>query len=265
MVKFSIITVTFNCRSSIERTLQSVLSQQGVELEYILIDAASTDGTVDLIKQYAAEDCRVRWISEPDQGISDAFNKGIKLAAGTVVGILNSDDTYTAGALAKVARLFIQNPDCAVAHGDMLRLNAAGAPLFRLTPEADIGRAVWQRMPIYHPTTFVAREIYHEVGLFDVGLKTSMDYDLILRISRGAYRFCYLPEILAEMPYGGVSERRLLRRLQEGFIIRTRYGFPRYKACCLFAWGLLKGSVKAVLTHTGLSRILTLLPNVSRY
>ena len=265
MIRFSIITATFNSRASVERTLRSVLSQQGVELEYLLIDGASTDGTVDLIKKFAAEDGRVRWLSEPDRGISDAFNKGIKLATGNIVGILNADDTYTEGALEKVARVFAQNPDCAIVHGDMLRLNAAGAPLFRLTPEADIGRAVWQRMPIYHPTTFVARTLYDEVGLFDAGLKTAMDYDLIMRMVRGACRFCHIPEILAEMPYGGVSERRLLLRLQECFAIRVRYGYPAYKACGLFTWGLLKGSVKAVLTHIGLSRLLTLLPNVSRY
>lgn len=142
----------------------------------------------------------------------------------------------------------------------MLRLNAAGSPLFRLTPEVDIGRALWQRIPIYHPMTFVAREIYDEVGLFDDGLKTTKDYDLDMRIARCVFQFCHLSGTLAEMPYGGVSEQRLLLRLRECFVVRVRYGYPGYKDCCLFAWGLLKGSVWAVLTHIGLSRTLTLLP-----
>ena len=91
---FSIITITFNSREFLEETIQSVLSQEEADFEYIIVDGGSTDGTLEIIRRYANMDERIRWISEPDVGISDAFNKGIARAQGEIIGILNSDDTY---------------------------------------------------------------------------------------------------------------------------------------------------------------------------
>jgi len=261
---FSIITATFNSRDVLEKTIQSVLSQKEVDLEYLLVDGGSTDGTVDLIKETAGRDSRVRWISEPDRGISDAFNKGLAMATGEIIGILNADDTYENGALERVACHYTVQPSCDIFHGEMLRLDTSGRPLFRLKPDSDLAAAVWLRMPIYHPTTFVKRSAYNLVGGFDVVLKAAMDYDLILRMHKAERAFCYIHELLARMPYGGVSEHRMLLRLKECWRIRVRHGYPSHKAFILFVWGLLKGSVKFLLVHLGLSRLLTLLPNVSR-
>lgn len=264
MTTFSIITATFNSRIALEKTMQSVLSQGGVDLEYLLVDGGSTDGTVNLIKEAAGKDSRIRWVSEPDQGISDAFNKGLAMASGEIIGILNADDTYVDGTLEKVANCYAKQPSCDVFHGEMLRLDASGHPLFRLRPDPDIEAAVWLRMPIYHPTTFVTRRAYNQVGGFDVGLKTAMDYDLILRLFKAGRSFCLIPELLARMPYGGVSEQRMLLRLKECYMIRTRHGYATAKALFLFVWGLFKGTVKFLLVHSGLSRLLTLLPKISR-
>ena len=137
---FSIITPTMNSAASLEETIRSVLDQSGVALEYLLIDGGSTDATLEIIKHHAAADNRVRWISEPDQGIADAFNKGIALAQGEVIGIINSDDLYEDGALSAVMDQFQADPDCDLVHGDMLRLEG-NQPLFRMVPGLEIGRA----------------------------------------------------------------------------------------------------------------------------
>ncbi len=110
-MNFSIITVTFNSKRYLEETIRSVLTQAFVDLEYILVDGGSTDGTLDIIRDHAAKDRRIRWISEPDEGIADAFNKGIALASGEIVGIINSDDTYAPGALRAVADACAAHPD----------------------------------------------------------------------------------------------------------------------------------------------------------
>ena len=260
---FSIITATFNSRPVLEKTMRSVLTQEGVQLEYLLVDGGSTDGTVELIRAVATSDPRVRWVSEPDRGISDAFNKGLAMASGEVIGILNADDVYLAGALAHVAAAVAKYPEGDVFHGHLLRLDQDGRPLFRLRPASDPAAAIRARMPIYHPATFVTRRAYERVDGFDCTLETAMDYDLVLRLFRAGFTFHEIPELLAAMPYGGVSERRLLLRLGECLQIQLRHGIPWPGALACYIWGLLKGSVKVLLVQLGLARVLTVLPHIS--
>lgn len=255
---FSIITPTMNSAAHLEATITSVLTQQGVEFEYLLIDGGSTDETLAIIKRYAAVDDRIRWISEPDRGISDAFNKGIQLAKGGVIGIINSDDLYEQGALALVSEQFTQHPHCDLVHGDMLRVEGE-RPLFRMVP-GPVGSLIWREMPINHPATFVKAACYRKWGGFDTGLSLTMDYELVLRFYRAGCCFCYLPRLLARMRYGGASDNRF--RAVRGELLRVTIasGYPRWKAVWWYIYYLLAGTLKLLLRRTGLHAVMRLHP-----
>ncbi len=257
-MNFSIITVTFNSKRYLEETIRSVLTQAFVDLEYILVDGGSTDGTLDIIRDHAAKDRRIRWISEPDEGIADAFNKGIALASGEIVGIINSDDTYAPGALRAVADACAAHPDCDVFHGDMLRFQG-DRPLFLLKP-ADVERHIWHEMPLNHPATFVTLRAYRKVGGFDKAFRVAMDYDLLLRLYRAGCRFCYIDRVLANMRYGGESDAGFRAGLREVFTAAVREGYPRQKA---FFWLFAKtalGYTKNLLRKLGLYSLMRLHP-----
>lgn len=257
-MKFSIITVTLNCEHVVEKSIQSVLLQGYADLEYILVDGGSTDGTCDIIRKYANLYPHVRWISERDTGISDAFNKGISMANGDVIGILNADDRYTPKALQVVAAAVAAHPESDVFHGNMLRYQG-DTPLFLLMP-SDVERNIWHEMPLNHPATFVRRSAYQSAGLFDVTLKIVMDYDLMLRLYKTGSRFCYIDEVLAEMNYGGVSDTQVLAGLQEVYDVSVRHGYPRWKACYWMQRNRLLRMVKNLIRKLGLHSLLHLHP-----
>lgn len=260
---FSIITVTFNGREYLEEAMDSVLSQDFAEFEYIIVDGGSTDGTLEIILRHAAADPRIRWISEPDNGISDAFNKGILMAQGEIVGILNSDDTYAAGALGAVAAAFAADPACDVVHGDMLRFQDT-TPLFRLQP-APVDDRVWHDMPVNHPATFVRRAVYERVGLFDTRLKVAMDYELVLRLYRAGCRFCHLERVLANMRYGGASDERFLAARREVFAVTVAAGYPRWRAA---GWFVVKAGMnitKNLLRKLGLHGLMMMHPKFRKH
>ena len=195
--KISIITPSLNQGNSIERTIKSVIEQDYPNLEYIVIDGGSTDETVDILKKY---DRKLQWISEKDEGQSDAINKGIKLATGDIIAYLNSDDMYEKNTLRKVADLFIAHPSIMWLTG-----------ICRIVDEYDreIRRAVtgYKNFFLSHysynillvtnfisqPATFFRREVIEEIGLFDVKHHLVMDYDYWLRIGRR-----YIPGIINE-------------------------------------------------------------------
>ena len=257
-MKFSIITITFNSREYLEEAVESVLSQDFGDLEYIIVDGGSTDGTLEIIRRHAGADPRIRWISEPDNGIADAFNKGLRMAKGEIVGILNSDDRYLPGALARVAGAHAAHGECDIFHGDMLRLDGERV-LFRLVP-ADVEKAVWHEMPLNHPATFVTRRAYGRVGGFDASIRIAMDYDLVLRLYRSGCRFHHIPVPLAAMRYGGASDSRHLDGLREVRAIAIREGYPLWRAWFWFCYKVGISSVKNLLRQLGLFGVLRLHP-----
>lgn len=259
----SVITVTFNSRRYLEETITGVLCQEYGDLEYILVDGGSTDGTLDIIRSHAATDSRVRWVSEPDGGISDAFNKGIRMARGEIVGIINSDDTYTPGALRLVAEAFAMHPDSDVVHGDMIRFQGE-TPLFRLTPAPVDGR-IWYDMPLNHPATFVRRQAYDRAGLYDTGLKVAMDYDMVLRLYRAGCRFHRINGVLARMRYGGASDERFLAARREVYAVTVAAGYPRWKAGLRFLQKTLLNMTKNLLRRLGLHALIRLHPKFRKY
>lgn len=260
---FSVITVCFNSSTYLAEAMESVLSQDCGDLEYIIIDGGSTDGTLDIIRAHAERDLRIHWISESDDGISDAFNKGICMASGDIIGILNSDDRYAPSALRLVADSAAMHPECDVFHGDMVRYQG-DTPLFMLKP-SDLTANIWHEMPINHPATFVSKRAYATVGPFDTGLKIAMDYDMTLRIFIAGLKFQYINAVLAHMRYGGASDERFVNARREVLAITLREGYPRLKAYAWFACKIVMNSIKVVLRRLGLHSVMRLHPKFKAY
>ena len=216
--KISIITVSFNSQSTIKHTIQSVASQDYQNKEYILIDGASTDWTLDIIS--FLKDKINYFVSEKDNGIYDAMNKGIKVATGEIIGILNSDDFYYNNeVLSKVANIF-EETDCDCLYGDLVYVDKGDARnIVRYWKSGEFSkkklRMGWM---LPHPTFFVKKEIYEKYGLYNIKLKTAADYEMILRLlHNGSIKVEYLPEILIKMRIGGESNSSFINRLKGNY------------------------------------------------
>ncbi|MDO1449810.1 glycosyltransferase family 2 protein [Rhodocytophaga aerolata] len=214
-MKISIITVAYNSALTIDATIRSVLSQTYNDIEYILIDGNSSDGTQDIIASYGHPS--IRWISEPDKGIYDAMNKGIAMATGDVIGILNSDDFYRdSQVLSHVAKAFLKTNADSV-YGDLAYVEARDtSKILRYWKSGQYkeGSFLHGWMPP-HPTFFVRREVYNKYNGFDTRLKSAADYELMLRlIHKHKISVAYLPEVLVFMRAGGKSNQSLSNRLK---------------------------------------------------
>jgi glycosyltransferase len=206
MLKVSIITIVFNNRATIEGCVRNVLSQSYKEIEYIVIDGGSNDGTIDILQAYREKISQ--WISEPDQGIYDAMNKGIRMATGQVIGFLHSSDIYAhPRVIEEVARVF-ENSNVSSVYGDL-----------QYVDKEDLNRVIrnWKSSPYRlgkfrqgwmppHPTFFVKKEIYEKYGYFNTHFRIAGDYELMLRfLERYRISAAYIPEVLVKMRWGGIS------------------------------------------------------------
>jgi len=208
MPQISIVTVTLNSSDTIADCLKSVASQT-CRAEHIIIDGASTDNTLEIIRQISPS---ARVLSEPDNGIYDAMNKGIKLASGDIVGILNSDDLYTGPqVLEKVVGRFRESgadalfADLVYVRPDNLELVVRYYSGASFTP--DKFASGW--MPP-HPTFFVRRGVYERYGLYRTDYEIAADYELTARfLARHKVRYTYIPEVIVRMRTGGLSTRNL--------------------------------------------------------
>lgn len=220
-MKISIITITYNSAKTISRALDSVQSQTYPDIEHVIVDGASTDGTRELIEAYAAKHTNVRWVSEPDEGIYNALNKGIRMATGDVIGFLHSDDVlYSAESIGQIAEA-MSSSKADVVYGDLQYCN--GDKVVRRWKSNDFCPSAlkfgW--MPP-HPTVYVRREVYEQVGPYDEWFRISADFDMILRIFTAGYKTHYIPEVLVKMNTGGASNKNSKARLsktQEDFIV----------------------------------------------
>ncbi|MDA8174588.1 MAG: glycosyltransferase family 2 protein [Nitrospiraceae bacterium] len=226
MLKVSIITITFNSKRYLEQTIQSVLDQDYPDIEYIIVDGGSTDGTLDIIRKY--ENRISTWISEPDKGIADAMNKGIKMASGNIIGIIHADDFYEPEAIKAVAEIFSKDPSIGLVHGD-LRFWNPGETASAIDKPPATEKTAWKRMPAWHPTVFVRRGIYEKFGLFDISYKIAMDHELLLRFLKAGVRFFYSGLVLANMRTTGVSNIRYHDALMESKKVATKHGTGKIK------------------------------------
>jgi glycosyltransferase involved in cell wall biosynthesis len=197
----SIVTAVRDGAATIGRAIASVRSQDAAGIEHIVVDGASTDATVDVLRSHG--DDLALWISEPDRGISDAFNKGIALSRGDIVGILNSDDWYEPGAVAAAARA-LRESDAEIVCGSLQYWEGGRRTYLARSDPALLARA----MHVGHPTVFVRRETYRRLGLFRLDFRLAMDYEWLLRAAAAGASFLTLDRCLANMQGGGVGDRR---------------------------------------------------------
>jgi glycosyltransferase involved in cell wall biosynthesis len=193
----SVITVVRNGKKYIEKTIESVLGQSYPNVEYIVVDGNSTDGTQDILKRYESK--IDLWVSEPDGGIYFAMNKGIGLTKGSIIGILNADDYYYPDTLKRVVEAD-KKAKAGVYHGDLVLLEANGEK--RCKPDIS---SMNEKPSIFHPTCFVKKEVYESIGLFDTQFKISSDYEFLLRGIRRGITFHYISGALTAFRPGGMS------------------------------------------------------------
>lgn len=182
-LRISVITVTLNAEKYMKKCLSSVNSQGDSLYEHIIVDGGSTDTTLDIIKKYAENDSRVRWISEPDGGIADAMNKGVRLATGDIIAHLNSDDYYPhPHVLSTVMESFLCYPDELWLTAGVTFVSEDGTFLRDIRVRRYSFRRLVRGNILFHPSTFIKRELFNSLVGFDSLLQFCMDYDLFLRL-----------------------------------------------------------------------------------
>ena len=213
--KISIITVSFNSVITIRDTIESIISQDYNNIEYIIIDAGSNDGTIDVIKEY--EEHISYFSSEYDNGIYEGMNKGIAAAKGDVIGIINSDDFYpNSFVISNVVKTF-EKKRCDAVYGDLVYVKFFD--INKIVRYWQAGEYTVKKIKngwmLPHPTFFVKKYLYDKYGYYNTDLKTAADYEMILKL---LYRYnvktIYIPMILVTMRIGGASNSSILNRIR---------------------------------------------------
>lgn len=216
-MKVSIITVAYNSAKTIEDTIQSVIGQTYPEIEYIIIDGNSKDETLKIAEKYRSNISKI--VSEKDRGIYDAMNKGVKLATGDVVGILNSDDFYISSSVIEevVKKIKETNADCV--WGDLVYVdqkNTGKITRYWQGGEYSVGKFKKGWHPP-HPAFFVKKVVYEKYGIFREDLGISADYELMLRfLEKYKISSAYIPKVLVKMRDGGSSNWRNIKSVIKG-------------------------------------------------
>jgi glycosyltransferase involved in cell wall biosynthesis len=242
-VGLTVITACLNSVRTVEAALRSVLSQGCPGLEYIVVDGGSTDGTLEVLESYRP--FLTRLISGPDKGVYDAFNKGLALAAGEVVGILNADDQYAPWTLETVAEASRLHPECGVFYGKLAVIDEARRR-WTVYPLGDHERL--SNHMIAHPAAFVRKTLYERHGFFDENYKIVGDWDLFLRFWLAGERFCPIDRVLTAFGNAGLSSRPTRRLVRENKAIYRKY---RGKTAGLSGAAYLKKMVRAELKYWG--------------
>jgi len=217
--KLSVITVVYNNVQHVERTLQSVLNQTYIDIEYIVIDGASTDGTLDIIERYKNQITKL--ISEPDTGIYDAMNKGLTLATGDYVLFMNSGDEFYSPQT--VAQVFAAADNADIYYGETEMINDKGESLGQRRHKAP-AQFTWRSfkygMSVSHQAIYIKREL---IDRYDPQYQLSADIDWIIRAARKAENIVNVNQYVAKYLVGGMSKAKHRQSLQERFAIMKRY------------------------------------------
>lgn len=199
----SLVTICLNSEKYIRETIESVLEQDYPNLEYMIIDGASTDGTLSIVEEYVPQfKGEMSWLSGKDSGIYEAFNKGIAKTTGEIIGLLNSDDFYENSQVITDVVAAINEYD--MAHGKMRIISEAGLPL-KVYGNKNGKLQKYISAPFNHPTMFVKRYVYEKIGLFNPVYQSAGDYDFMLRFIRNGFRDIYLDQVITNFRTVGVT------------------------------------------------------------
>lgn len=213
----SIITATFNSAKTLKDTIQSVLRQTNKDFEYLIVDGGSTDETIDIVKSYESEfSGRLKWVSEKDKGIYDAMNKGIKMASGDVVGILNSDDYFTSDDILQTVADAFKRQEIDAIYGDIHFIRDGNPKKCIRYYSSRMFRPFWLRfgfMPA-HPSFYCKREVFERAGGYRLDYVIGSDYEMMVRLFKHCkIKSCYINKDFVTMRTGGASTRNVQSRL----------------------------------------------------
>lgn len=224
-MKVSVITLCLNDAEHLSEALQSVADQDYTDLEHLVIDGGSTDGSLEIVRAFADRHSSLRWWSEPDGGISDAMNRGIEYSCGDLVAFLHADDCYAVpSALSEVVKRLKSDPNVNWLTAGIREIDADGNLLRVLPARSFSDSRLLRNNTVFHPATFVCREAIELIGDFDTGLEYAMDYDMWLRLAKIGPPLL-LDSIVTSFrvhPGSRSSAQRLLA-LEEEYKVRTRY------------------------------------------
>lgn len=250
-MKISIITVSFNSEKTIKDTFESILKQSYRPLQYIVIDGGSTDSTLAIIKKYLPvfkdNDIDFSYVSEKDQGISDAFNKGIKRTNGEIIGIINSDDKLTENSLSILEEYIDDHTE--VYYGQCYIFGKENQR-YLVMPKHNLDLLRWE-MCLYHPSCFISKTAYEQFGDYDIELKYCMDRELFLRYFVNGCNFKYIDKPLAEYREGGVNQKYYYNNLKEGYRITVKYGKSKLAAALSFLWKFIRYKIWIIVQRMG--------------
>ncbi|MFT3748933.1 MAG: glycosyltransferase family 2 protein [Agriterribacter sp.] len=214
-MKLSIITATYNSAATLADTMECIQMQDHPDIEHIIIDGGSADDTINIIKRYSHIS---RFVSEKDKGIYDAMNKGIAMATGDIIGILNSDDVYASpDILSLVAQTFEENPQAMALYADLqfVQRNDTSKVVRSWKAGKYTKSSFYYGWMPPHPTFFVRKEVYDKVGAFNINLGSAADYELMLRILlKHNIKAAYINKVIIKMRVGGVSTGSLKNRIK---------------------------------------------------
>ena len=244
--KISIITVSFNSEETIEETIVSVENQGYDQLEYIIVDGGSTDHTLDIVERHKTHISKV--ISEKDDGISDAFNKGIKAATGTIIGIINSDDVMLPGTLRRLAQEYEEDVD--IYRMNIYIWNDISGFRFKEIPSMEFPLTPLS-IHVAHQGTFVTRRAYDKYGLFDIRLHYTMDLDFLTRCQQQGAHMKYIDHDAALFRLGGATDTPLSKKRSDYIRLITNNGGSLLRAKAYFLYLSLFDSAKRTLDLFG--------------
>lgn len=252
MPKFSIITISYNSSKTISRTIESVLNQTFDDYEYIIVDGASKDCTIDIIKSYEERfKGKLKWSSEPDGGIYPAMNKGIRKAEGDIIGIVNSDDWLEPDALETVFK-YVENTN----EQDRYRSVYCGAIKFHYSDSEQVfpvNRKIFEKnikrmslKGVWHPGTYVPKSVYDKFGLFDERFKIIGDVDFVYRIYMGGIDFVLIPNVLTNMADGGASNSGNFYMNDRKYML-SKHGYSGVRYYILLFQSITKECIRRML------------------
>ncbi len=240
----TIVTVVYNNALHLVQTIESVLGQTYPNIEYLIVDGGSTDGTIGIIKRY--DDRIAYWVSEADAGISDAFNKGIAAAHGEIIGMLNSDDWYEGDAVACAVEA-VRNRGVDIVYG-MLRTWDRDVKSEEVSADHEL---LEREMSMNHPAVFATRAAYDKVGLYRTDFRYAMDYEWLLRAKKTGLRFVSLDRCLANMRVEGISNVKWRETLKEEARAKNLVN-PGISNVLYYYYKNAKGYTRRFLEKTGL-------------